>query len=201
MKAVLYHYLTPHPKRHGQVSDPIPKTTATRPSHKHWPTKATRPAIKSFLKANKPGIVAHISSMSGRTTRLAVPIHCATKAYINHFVQAFAELDQKKNIRVVAVAPGWVTQFLKPKWRLGSLPFSILMYISLPNSMVRTPLWFRENPDKLKSVGEGDIWIEPSEIAEVLPKLCEDQAYPLTRRRPTRIWSVPEHQNEKKACS
>lgn len=43
--------------------------------------------------------------------------------------------------------------------------------------MIRTPLWFRENPDKLKSVGEGDIWIEPSEITEVLLKLCEDQAY------------------------
>lgn len=43
--------------------------------------------------------------------------------------------------------------------------------------MVRTPLRFRENPDKLKSVGEGDIWIEPSEVAEVLLKLCEDQAY------------------------
>ena len=33
------------------------------------------------------------------------------------------------------------------------------------------------NPDKLKPVGEGDIWIEPSEIAEVLLKLCEDPAY------------------------
>lgn len=91
--------------------------------------------------------MAHISSIGGQTTRLAVPIYCATKAYINHFVQAFAELDQKENIRVVA--PG----------------------------MVRTPLWFRGNPDKLKSVGEGDIWIEPSEIAEVLLKLCEDPAY------------------------
>ena len=43
--------------------------------------------------------------------------------------------------------------------------------------MVRTPLWSRENPDKIKSVGEGDIWIEPSEIAEVLLKLCENRAY------------------------
>ncbi|OCK88091.1 uncharacterized protein K441DRAFT_430089, partial [Cenococcum geophilum 1.58] len=89
------------------------------------------------------------SSRAIVTTRLAMPIYCAMKAYINHFVRASAELDQKENIRVVAVAPG----------------------------MIRTPLWFRENPDKLKSVGEGDIWIEPSEITEVLLKLCEDQAY------------------------
>lgn len=59
------------------------------------PTKATRLVIKSFLKANKPGIVVYISSMGGQTTRLAVPIYCMMKAYINHFVQASAELDQK----------------------------------------------------------------------------------------------------------
>jgi hypothetical protein len=34
--------------------------------------------------------------------------------------------------------------------------------------MVATPLWFKENKDKLKSVGETDLWIQPSEIAEVL---------------------------------
>lgn len=49
--------------------------------------------------------------------------------------------------------------------------------MSLPNNTVRTPLWFKENPDKLKSVGEDNVWIEPSEIAEVLLKLCEDPAY------------------------
>jgi len=71
------------------------------------PVKATRLAIRSFLKANKPGIIAHVSSIGGQCTRLGVPIYCATKAFINHFVRAFAELDDKEGIKVVAVAPGF----------------------------------------------------------------------------------------------
>jgi NAD(P)-dependent dehydrogenase (short-subunit alcohol dehydrogenase family) len=70
------------------------------------PTKVTRLAIRSFLKANKPGVVAHVSSIAGQTTRLPFPIYCATKAYINHFVRGMADLDQKEGVRVVAVAPG-----------------------------------------------------------------------------------------------
>jgi hypothetical protein len=42
--------------------------------------------------------------------------------------------------------------------------------------MVRTPLWFKENPERLKSVGEGDLWIEPREIAEVLYDVCINPA-------------------------
>ena len=72
------------------------------------PVKATRLAIRSFLKANKAGIVAHVSSIGGQCTRLGVPIYCATKAFINHFVRAFAELDSKERIKVLAVAPGFV---------------------------------------------------------------------------------------------
>ncbi|EON66894.1 hypothetical protein W97_06297 [Coniosporium apollinis CBS 100218] len=113
------------------------------------PVKATRLAIRSFLKANKPGVVVHISSIGGQTTRLSVPIYCATKAFINHFVRGMTELDEREGIRVVAVAPG----------------------------LVRSPLWFKENPEKLKSVGENDLWIEPSEIAEVLLAVTQDPAY------------------------
>ncbi|KAF2095624.1 NAD(P)-binding protein [Rhizodiscina lignyota] len=109
------------------------------------PTKATRLAIRSMIRAKKGGTIVHISSIGGQTTRLSVPIYCATKAYINHFVRAFAGLDDEQGIRVLGVAPG----------------------------LVRSPLWFKENPDKLKSVGENDLWIEPSEIAEVLLECCE----------------------------
>ena len=89
-------------------------------------TKVTRLAIKSFLKANKPGIMAHIFLWTGMETRFA------------SFIDT---------------------------------------YISLPNSMVRTLLWFKANPEKLKFVGEDDVWIEPSDIVEALLKLCEDPAY------------------------
>jgi hypothetical protein len=43
--------------------------------------------------------------------------------------------------------------------------------------MVKTPLWFKENPEKLKSVGETDLWIQPSEIAEVMLDLCTNKKY------------------------
>jgi NAD(P)-dependent dehydrogenase (short-subunit alcohol dehydrogenase family) len=70
------------------------------------PVKATRLAIKSFLKANKPGVVAHLSSIGGQTTRLPLPIYCATKAFLNHFVRAFSTLEAAEGIKIVAVAPG-----------------------------------------------------------------------------------------------
>lgn len=72
------------------------------------PTKATRLAIRSMLKANKGGTIVHISSIAGQTTRLSTPIYCATKAYINHFVRAFATLEAAEGIRVLGVAPGYV---------------------------------------------------------------------------------------------
>lgn len=42
--------------------------------------------------------------------------------------------------------------------------------------MVRTPLWFKENPERLRSVGETDLWIEPSEIAEIMYDACVNPA-------------------------
>jgi NAD(P)-dependent dehydrogenase (short-subunit alcohol dehydrogenase family) len=69
--------------------------------------QATRLAIRSFLKANKPGVIVHVSSIGGQTTRISVPIYCATKAFVNHFVRAFGALADKEGIRIVAVAPGY----------------------------------------------------------------------------------------------
>ncbi|KAF1990506.1 NAD(P)-binding protein [Aulographum hederae CBS 113979] len=115
------------------------------------PIKATRLAIRSFLRNSKSaGTILHLSSIGGQTTRLGVPIYCATKAFINHFVRAFASLESSFNIRVLAVAPG----------------------------MVRTPLWFEQNPEKLKSVTEADHWIEPREIAEALLECFETREFP-----------------------
>jgi hypothetical protein len=34
--------------------------------------------------------------------------------------------------------------------------------------MVATPLWFKQNPERLKSVTADDLWIQPSEIAQVM---------------------------------
>jgi hypothetical protein len=42
--------------------------------------------------------------------------------------------------------------------------------------MVKTPLWFKENPERLKSVGQSDLWIMPAEIAEVLYDVCVNPA-------------------------
>jgi short-subunit dehydrogenase len=37
---------------------------------------------------------------------MTVPIYCATKAFVNHFVRAFGALASKEGIKIVAVAPG-----------------------------------------------------------------------------------------------
>jgi len=129
------------------------------------PVKATRLAIRSFLKANKPGIIAHVSSIGGQCTRLGVPIYCATKAFINHFVRAFAELDSKEGIKVLAVAPGFVQRF------------HLTVLALTTHRLVNTPLWHQANPEKLKSVGENDLWISPEEIADVLLDLCVNPSH------------------------
>ena len=133
------------------------------------PVKATRLALRSFLRAKKPGVVLHISSIGGQTTRLSVPIYCATKAFINHFVRAFGGLEEAENIKVIAVAPGYVDTRAKYQ---GNFPLMCC------NSMVTTPLWHKENPEKLKSVDEkSDVWIQPSEIAEVMLDLVQSSEY------------------------
>ena len=40
--------------------------------------------------------------------------------------------------------------------------------------MVNTPLWHKENPEKLKSLGKTDAWIAPVDIAKEMLTLCED---------------------------
>jgi 3-hydroxybutyrate dehydrogenase len=70
------------------------------------PVKASRLALRSLLKAKKPGVVMCISSIAGQTVRLDLPIYCASKAFINHFVWSMAELEHHADIRVMAVAPG-----------------------------------------------------------------------------------------------
>ena len=72
------------------------------------PVKATRITIRSLLKAKKPGVIMCISSVAGQTLRLDLPIYCASKAFVNHFVWSMADLHQQENIRVMAVAPGHV---------------------------------------------------------------------------------------------
>jgi hypothetical protein len=34
--------------------------------------------------------------------------------------------------------------------------------------MVATPLWFKENPERVKSTTEDDLWIQPGEIAQIM---------------------------------
>ncbi|OCK79022.1 hypothetical protein K432DRAFT_456446 [Lepidopterella palustris CBS 459.81] len=43
--------------------------------------------------------------------------------------------------------------------------------------MIRTLLQSKENRDKLKSVGDQRLWIELSEIAKTLLKICDDATY------------------------
>jgi len=113
------------------------------------PVKATRLAISSFFRTGKPGIVLHISSIAAQTASLSIPIYCASKAFVSHFVRSFASLQGMENIRVIAIAPG----------------------------LVHTPLWYKENPEKYQSVANFDRWLQPLDIAQVMLDMCQDSAY------------------------
>lgn len=76
---------------------------------------------------------------------LGVPLYTASKHAISGFVRSLAQLDEKENIRVTAVAPG----------------------------VVKTPLWL-DHPEKLKVIDEKkDEWVTPDEVALVMLALIQ----------------------------
>ncbi|KAF2753744.1 NAD(P)-binding protein [Pseudovirgaria hyperparasitica] len=122
------------------------KTIAINCEH---PVKATRLAIRAFLKADKPGVIVHISSTGAQVAALNIPIYCSSKAFISHFVRTLASL-QAENIKVVAVAPG----------------------------AVNTPLWSKwDNEGSERGKSDRSAWASPAEIAKVMLALCEDSQY------------------------
>lgn len=76
------------------------------------PIKLTRIAMRSSLKANKPGVVLIVASGAG--VFYASPLYCATKHAVVGFTKSMAQADKDENIKVVSVCPGIVAT---PLWK------------------------------------------------------------------------------------
>ncbi|KAF4958152.1 hypothetical protein FGADI_2619 [Fusarium gaditjirri] len=119
------------------------------------PIYATQQAIAHFTENKKPGSIVHISSIAAQNPVLSVPLYCAAKAGISHFVRSLAGLESPPagtdlaSIRVTAVAPG----------------------------VIKTPLW-TEHPEKLAWIDSAkDEWVEPEDVALAMLSLVERDEY------------------------
>ncbi|KAI1051260.1 hypothetical protein LB505_012525 [Fusarium chuoi] len=119
------------------------------------PIYATQQAIAHFTENKKPGSIVHISSIAAQGPVMSVPMYCAAKAGISHFVRSLAGLETPPastdlaSVRVTAVAPG----------------------------VIKTPLW-TEHPEKLAWIdGAKDEWVEPEDVALVMLSLVEKDEY------------------------
>ncbi|KAF5686185.1 15-hydroxyprostaglandin dehydrogenase [Fusarium denticulatum] len=119
------------------------------------PIYATQQAIGHFTENRKPGSIVHISSIAAQGPVLSVPMYCAAKAGISHFVRSLGGLETPPestdlaSIRVTAVAPG----------------------------VIKTPLW-TEHPEKLAWIdGAKDEWVEPEDVALAMLSLVEKDEY------------------------
>lgn len=77
------------------------------------PIKLTRIAMRSCLKADKPGVVLIVASGAGVTGFYGSPIYCATKHAVVGFTKSMAQADTDENVKVVSVCPGIVAT---PMW-------------------------------------------------------------------------------------
>ncbi|KAG5824838.1 hypothetical protein H9Q74_005064 [Fusarium xylarioides] len=119
------------------------------------PIYATQQAIAHFTENKKPGSILHISSIAAQGPVLSVPMYCAAKAGISHFVRSLGGLETPPastnlaSIRVTAVAPG----------------------------VIKTPLW-TEHPEKLAWIdGAKDEWVEPEDVALAMLSVVEKDEY------------------------
>ncbi|KAF5724791.1 15-hydroxyprostaglandin dehydrogenase [Fusarium mundagurra] len=119
------------------------------------PIYATQQAITHFTENKKSGSIVHISSIAAQGPLLSVPLYCAAKAGISHFVRSLAGLETPParadlaSIRVTAVAPG----------------------------VIKTPLW-TEHPEKLAWIDIAkDEWVEPEDVALAMLSLVEKDEY------------------------
>lgn len=78
------------------------------------PIKLTRIAMRSLLKANKPGIVLIVASGAGVTGFYGSPLYCATKDAVVGFTKSMAQADKDENVKIVSICPGIMSN---PLWQ------------------------------------------------------------------------------------
>lgn len=110
----------------------------------------TRIFVRKLLKAQKPGVVIHVSSTGAQKSSLVNPLYQVSKHGISCFVRGMADLDSIAGIRVVGVSPG----------------------------TIKTPLW-TEHPEGERFIDkEKDTLIPPEEVARGMIALVTNPKYP-----------------------
>jgi NAD(P)-dependent dehydrogenase (short-subunit alcohol dehydrogenase family) len=73
------------------------------------PLKLTRIAIRRMQQAKKPGVILHESSIVAQKPSAVLPLYAVSKAGLSHFVRSMGPIEALSGIKVVAVAPGYVS--------------------------------------------------------------------------------------------
>jgi NAD(P)-dependent dehydrogenase (short-subunit alcohol dehydrogenase family) len=115
------------------------------------PIKLTRIAMRSSLKANKPGVVLIVASGAGVIGFYGSPLYCATKHAVVGFTKSMAQADKDEDIKIVSICPG----------------------------IVATPLWKGEDAAKVaKQYAYDDkMALTAEEVAEAMKDLVEQGRY------------------------
>ncbi|KAJ5639991.1 uncharacterized protein N7484_007853 [Penicillium longicatenatum] len=113
------------------------------------PIKTSRIAIRRLRRAQKPGVIVHISSITAQIPSVVNPLYSVSKQAISQFVRCMAPLEGLAGIRVVAVAPG----------------------------VVDTPL-FRDSAKARAHIDlENDFTLPPEEVVNAMMSLVTNSTY------------------------
>lgn len=89
-------------------------------------------------------MILNVSSLAAQYPLFNQPIYSATKSGVSAFTRSLAPLHKEFGIKVIGIAPG----------------------------MIWTPLW-ANNPEKMKAIGQDDVFLRPEELAEEMLKAVE----------------------------
>lgn len=97
----------------------------------------TLEAARTLISAEKSGVILNVSSAAGFQNYPNMAVYAASKAFVNHFSQAFDFEVKKYGVRILTICPGMVeTSFQK---RAGSREEKIPGMLSAP--FVAEQIW------------------------------------------------------------
>lgn len=149
------------------------------------PIKLTRIAMRSSLRANKPGVVLIVASGAGVIGFYGSPLYCATKHAVVGFTKSMAQADKDENIKIVSVCPGIVAT---PLWK-GEAAEKVAKQYAYDDKMALTAEEVAEAMKDLVEKGQygGGSLLEVSKANGV--KLLESNESTLTQGPEAKAWA------------
>lgn len=128
-------------------------------------------AIQELLPSRKKGVVVIVGSVAGQVSDLSGPIYIASKHAVSGFTRSLTLLDEKYGIKVVALAPGYVTSDKYRERERKQHQTEIL------NKAVKSRL-FTDRPEVMIMHGITDeISMTPGEMADEMVNLTTSVQY------------------------